>query len=107
MCFVEDHVVPSLALEDVRVARRERVRRDARVEVVLVVPPLAELLALLRVSVVAEHLEAGQELLELHLPVQEHARWDDDQVRSPDAAVAREVGKQCDGLDGLPVTDVS
>ena len=91
--LVKDHVVPSLALEDVRVARCKRIRRDAGVEVVLVVPSLAELLALLRVPVVAEHLEAGHELLKLHLPIQEHARRDDDQVWSPDAAVAREVGE--------------
>ena len=93
MRLVEDHVVPPLALEDMCIARRERVRCDACVEVVLVVPSLAELLALLRVPVVAEHLEAGHELLELHFPVQEHARRDNDQVWSPDAAVAGEVGE--------------
>ena len=84
-----------------RVTARESVRRDARVEVVLVVPALSELLALLRVPVVAEHLEAGQELLELHFPVEEHARRDDDEMRTPDTAVAREMGKQRNCLDGL------
>ncbi len=86
--LVKDHVVPPLALEHMRVAARERVRRDARVEVVLVVPPLTQFLPLLRVPVVAEHLEPGQKLLKLHLPIQQHARGHDDQVWSPDAPVA-------------------
>lgn len=88
MRLVKDHVVPPLALEDVCVAAREGVRRDASVEVIFVVPPLPQLLPLLHVPVVAEHLESGEELLELHLPVEQHASRHDDQVRTPDTPVA-------------------
>ena len=91
MRLVEDHVVPSLALEYMRVTTRERVRCNARVEMILVVPPLTEFLALLRVTVIAEHFEAGQELLKLHLPVKEHARRHDNQVWAPYSTVARQM----------------
>ena len=92
MRLIQDHVVPPLALEHVGVAAGERVGRDAYVEMILVVPPLAQLFPLLRVPVVAEHLEAGKELLELHLPVQQYARRYDDEMRTPDSTIARKVG---------------
>ena len=106
MRLVKDHVVPAFALEHMCVAASEGIGRDADIEMVFVVPALTELLALFGVAVIAEHLETGQELLELHLPVQQHARRHDDQVRPPDPAVARQVGEQGDGLDSLPAERV-
>jgi hypothetical protein len=76
MSFVENHVVPGLALEDVGISANQRVRRDAHIEVMLVIPPLSKLFAPFRGSMVAERDETGQELLELHFPIQKHTGWD-------------------------------
>ena len=76
MRLVEDHVVPHLALENVRISACERVRGDADVKVVLVVPSLAELFSTFGAPVVTEDLEAGEKLFEFHLPVEQDARRD-------------------------------
>jgi hypothetical protein len=76
--LVQDHVVvPHLALEDVCVPARERVRGDAHVEVVLVVPSLSQLFPTLGAAVITQNLEAGEKLFGLHLPIQQHARRND------------------------------
>lgn len=77
MCLVQDHVVPHLALENVCVPTRKCVRGDANVEVVLIVPSLSQFFPTLGAAVITQGLEAGEKLLELHLPVQQHARWND------------------------------
>jgi hypothetical protein len=40
---------------------------------------------------IAEDLEPGKELLELHLPIQKNARRNDDQMWAPYASVASKV----------------
>ena len=102
--FVEDHVVPLPPLERPRVLHGELVRRYDDVLYVRLGPARAELLPLLGVSVVAEHLEAGAEPLELDLPVHEAGSRHDDQVRAPDALVGGEVGKHGYCLQRLPET---
>ena len=51
------------------VATGKSIRGDANVEMVLVIPPLSQFLAAFSVAVVAQHLEARKEFLELHLPI--------------------------------------
>ena len=75
MSFVENHVVPRLALEDMGIPASQRVRRDAHIEVMLIIPPLSKLLAPLRGPMVAKRDETWQELLEFHLPIQKHTGW--------------------------------
>lgn len=77
MRFVENHIVPRLPLEYVRIAAGKRIRGDADVEVVLVVPALTKLLPTLRAAVIAHDFETWQELLELHDPVEKDACRDD------------------------------
>lgn len=69
MRLIQDHVVPSLALEYMRVPAGQCIRRDTDIEVVLVIPALPKFLATFRRAVVAKHPEAGQKLFELHLPI--------------------------------------
>ena len=88
MRFVEDHVVPRFAFENLCVPPCKTVRRDTDVELVPIIPTLSELLTTFRGPVVAQNLEAREELLELHLPVEQHASRHDDQVRTPDTPVA-------------------
>lgn len=99
MRLVQDHIIPRLALEHMRIPARERVRCYAHVEVVLVVPPLSQLLAPLGVPVVAQDFEARQELFELHLPVEQYASGHDDEMRTPDPTIAGEMCKQGNRLN--------
>lgn len=104
MRFVQDHVIPRLPLENVCITASERIRRHADVEVILVIPPLSKLLPTFGIPVIAEHLETRKKLLELHLPVQQNARWNDDQMRAPDTAIAGQMGEQGNSLNGFPVS---
>ena len=79
----------------------ELVGGDAHVERVRLGPALALGAALLGRAEVGEQLEAGTPLLELHLPVEQHRRGHDDQVRAPDLPLARQVREQRDRLDRL------
>ena len=88
MRFVEDHVVPRFAFENLCVPTCKTVRRDTDVELVPIIPTLSELLTTFRGPVVTQNLEAREELLELHFPVEKNARWDDDEMWSPYATVA-------------------
>ena len=53
MSFVEYHIVPSLSFENVGIPTGKSIRRDANVEVVLVVPALPKLLPPLGRAVIA------------------------------------------------------
>ncbi len=77
MRFIQDHIVPSLTLEYVRVPASQCIRCDADIEVVLVIPALPKFFATFRRPVVAKHLKAGQKLFEFHLPIQKNASRDD------------------------------
>src|SRR6266702_262137 len=99
--FVQDHVVPRLSLENMCVAASKRIRRDANVEVELVVPALTQLLPPLGRAVVSEDLETGEEFLEFHLPIHKDTGWHDYQVRTPDTPIARQMCQECDSLDGF------
>lgn len=103
VCLIEDHVVPRLALEYVRITAGEGIRGDADVEVGLIVPALSEFLPTLGGTVIGEDLEARKKLLELHFPVQENAGGHDNEVRSPYTAVAGQVSEKGDGLNRLPI----
>ena len=76
-----------------RIAAGERVRRDADIEVELVVPALTQLFPSLRRAVVSEDLESWKKLLEFHLPVHQDASRYDDQMRTPDAPLACQMGE--------------
>jgi len=101
MRLIQDHIVPRLSLEDMRIAAGKRVRRNADIEVELVVPALTQLLPSLGRAVVSEDLEPWKKFLEFHLPVHEHASRYDDQMRTPDAPLACQMSQQSDGLDCL------
>jgi len=93
MRLVQDHVVPRLSLEDMRIAASKRVRRNADVEMELVVPALTQFLPSLGRAVVSEDLEPWKKFLEFHLPVHEDASRHDNQVRTPDAPLACQMGQ--------------
>lgn len=99
MCLVEDHVIPRLPLEDVRVSTGQGIRGDTNVEVVFIVPALSQFLTTLGVAVIAENFETREKFLELHFPIQEHTGWDDDKMGSPNTAVAGEMRQERDSLD--------
>ena len=84
-----------------RIAAGERVRRDADIEVELVVPALTQLFPSLGRAVVSEDLESWKKLLEFHFPVHQNASRYDDQMRAPYAPFACQMGQQSDGLDCL------
>lgn len=73
MRLIENHVVPGLASEDMLISQDDLIRGDADMEAVGRIPAFSFLLSLSLVAVVGKDLEAGQELLELHFPV-EHLR---------------------------------
>ena len=93
MSFVKNHIVPWLALETPRVFTRQTVRRHADVEFVTTIPALSKFFASFGVTMITQDLEAGEELLELHLPVKKDTGWHDDEMRAPYAAVASKVSK--------------
>lgn len=101
MGLVQDHVVPLLPPQDRRVLESERVRGYADVEMILVAPPSPELLSAFWVAVVAKDFETWKELLELHFPIQDNARGDDDQMRTPYSSIRGEVSQQGDRLNCL------
>ena len=123
MRLIKDHVIPRLALEDMRVPAGKCVGSYTYVEMVLVIPTLAELLASFGRPMVTKNPESGQKLLELHFPVQKNAGRDDlkcmstpslnaynrahNKMRSPNAAIASEMRKKCDGLDSFPGDNAS
>ena len=53
----------------------------------LVIPSYSKLLSTLGVAVIGKNLETRQELLELHLPIEQHACRDYNEMRSPDPTV--------------------
>jgi len=58
-------------------------------------------LALFHRTVVRQYLERRTPFLQLHLPIQHHARRNHDQVWTPDALLAGKVRQQSDRLDRL------
>ena len=54
-----------------RVSAGEGVRRNANIEVVLIVPTLSQLFPSFCTAVVAKNLESWEKLLEFHLPIQQ------------------------------------
>ena len=101
MRLVEDHVVPRFAFENLCVPTCKTVRRDTDVELVPIIPTLSELLTTFRGPVVTQNLEAREELLELHFPVEKDTGRHNDEMRTPDASVAGKVSEKCDGLNGF------
>ena len=85
-----------------RIAASKRIRRDADIEVVLVVPALTQLFPSFRRAIVSKDLESWEKLLELHFPVHENTSRHNNQVRTPDAPIACQMGQKGDSLDGLP-----
>lgn len=85
LCFVENHKVPFLALENLLILKRDFVRSDANLEVIHLAPSCSLLLSLFRWSVVRHDLKCWAPLLEFDLPVDQDTRRHDDQVRTPDA----------------------
>ncbi len=75
-----------------RIAASKRVRCDANIEVELVVPALTQLFPPFGRAVVSKDLESREELLELHFPVHENTSRHNNQVRTPDAPIACEMG---------------
>lgn len=69
VCLVKDHVVPRFAFEDMCISTGQCIRGDTHIELIFVVPPLAQLLPTFRIPVVTQNLETGEKLLELHFPV--------------------------------------
>lgn len=101
MRLVQDHVNPTLPPKYVLVGKDDLIRCDADLPGVLGVPPNTLIFPFLLVAIVCQDLHAWKELLELHLPVQDDRRRDDNQVLSPDAFVACEMAEQGYGLDRL------
>ena len=71
---------------------------------ILVVPPSSKFLSAFWVAVVAEDSESWEELLELHFPIQDDARRNDDQMWSPYPSIRGEVSQQSDRLNSLAET---
>ena len=101
MRLIQDHVVPRLSLEDMRIAASKCVRRDADIEMEFIVPALAQLLPSLGSTVISKDLESREKLLKFHLPVHENTGRHDNQMRTPDALIACKMGQESDSLDGL------
>lgn len=93
--------MPPFASKDRLVCKNELIGCDDHVEGVFGIPPHTALFPFFDRAVVAKYLEPRQELFELHFPVEDDARRDDDQVRSPDSFVAGQVGEERDSLDGF------
>lgn len=87
------------------VSTRQRIRRHADVEVVFIVPSLAQLLAAFGVPVIAEYFEAREELFELHLPIEEHTRRHNDEVWAPYTPVTGKMCQKCDRLDCFSIIE--
>ena len=84
-----------------RIAASKCVRRDTDIKMELVIPALTQLLPSLGRAVVSEDFEPWEKLLEFHLPVHEDTSWHNNQVWTPDAPIACQMGQESDGLDGL------
>lgn len=67
----------------------------------LLITNLSFHLAFFNGTVVGKDLECRTPFLELHLPVQHHTRWNDNQMWTPDALLTRQIRQQCDRLNGL------
>mmetsp|Transcript_5126 Transcript_5126/g.14694 ORF Transcript_5126/g.14694 Transcript_5126/m.14694 type:complete len:252 (-) Transcript_5126:407-1162(-) len=102
--LVQDEIFPFLAPKHPCILKNERVRRDAHVERVRLGPALALLRSLLGRAVIGEQLERRTPSFKLHLPVEHHRSWHDDQMRAPVAALARQPRQERDCLDGLAET---
>jgi hypothetical protein len=83
MSLVEDHIHPRHAPEDMLIGENQLVGGNAHMESVRRFPSMPPLLPLANVAIVRNDLETRQKFLELHLPVLEYTRWDNDEVRPP------------------------
>ena len=86
--LIEHHVVPLLAAERKMILDHELVRRDAHMERVFLTPSLALRLSFFLRSEVGKNLKRRAPALELHLPVDNDGSGHDDQVWTPDTAIA-------------------
>ena len=75
-----------------RIAASKRVRCDADIEVVLIIPALTQLFPSFGRAVVSKDLEPREKLLELHFPVHENTSWHNNQMWAPDAPIACQMG---------------
>ena len=104
LSLIQNHVIPLFAPKDKMVLNHQLVGRDAHMEGVVLTPALPLEFALLLSAEVRKNLETRAPSLELHLPVDHDRRRHDDQVRSPDASVARKRGEERYGLNSLSKT---
>lgn len=70
MRLIQNHIMPRLATEHVLICQYELIGCHTDVELILGIPAFSFLFSFFDASVVSKDLEAGQELFELHLPVQ-------------------------------------
>ena len=62
----------------------------------LLVPRLSQDLSIVRCTPVRDSLETGDETGEFLLPIVQGRRWSNDEERTPDTVMFRQVGKQRD-----------
>ncbi len=102
MRFVQDQVDPLFPPHYDGVSQRKLVGSDADVEGMGVRPALPLRSALLWGSIIRHGFEPRQEAFEFHFPIQKDARWNDDQMGSPNALGASEVAKESNRLYRFP-----
>ena len=73
------------------IATCQSIRGDADIKGVFVVPASSQFFPPLRSTVVGKQLEPREEFLEFHLPIEQDAGWDDNEVRTPYTPIASEV----------------
>lgn len=83
MGLVEDHIYPRHAPEDMLIGENQLIGCDTHMESARRLPSMPSFLPFAHVAVVRNNLETRQKFLELHLPILEYTRWDDDEVRPP------------------------
>ena len=93
LSLVEDHVVPPSPLEGICILQHKLVRCDDHIKTVVSHPATSLCFSLLDVTIVGQDLEARQELLELHLPVEHDRSRNDNQMRTPDFVCCGKVSE--------------
>jgi hypothetical protein len=86
--LIKDHIIPLLTSEGEVILNHKLVRGYADMEAILFGPAMALDLSLFLASKVGKNFKGRTPLLELHLPVNDDSRWDDNQVGTPDSLVA-------------------
>src|SRR5208282_3802867 len=90
MSLIENHVFPTFSTEYLLVVDDKLVRSNADMPCILFIPTFPFLLPLFCIAVISENFETWSPLLEFHLPIENDASRNNNEMWSPNMLLTSE-----------------